>query len=556
MLKQLNIRDFAIIDEIEIAFYSGMTVFTGETGAGKSILIDALGLVLGDRAETTAIRDKSERAEISATFDIRSIDTVKKLLDDQAIESEDEELIIRRVISRDGRSRAYINNCPASAQLLRHIGQYLIGIHGQHAHQSLMQMDMQRELVDGFGKYEKDLKEVQNLYNSWNEHTAKLEKLQTNDKGRNASLSLLRYQVDELASLQQLEDEYENLDAEHRRLSNTSRIQKAVQMALNTIDEDEFSISSRLNKIQCDLLEMQKYDDSLNSTVKILDEASIQIDEAGSELRNYLNTMELSPEHLQEVEQRLSDLHAMARKHQIQPAQLTEHLTNLEKQLNELENNKQFAEELTKKQQQALESYRKVSDKLHNSRVKTAKLLSTAITEKLWELGMPHGRLSISVENDDRQVPKPTGNDQIEILVNTNPGQTLQPLRKVASGGELSRISLATQVIASKNKGVPSMIFDEVDAGIGGGIAEIVGKLLNELASQHQVLCVTHLPQVASQGKHHLQVCKESSKTSTVTSVIQLEEKQRVDEIARMLGGLKLTEQSRQHADEMLSYSN
>jgi len=555
MLKQLNIRDFAVIDELELLFKSGMTTFTGETGAGKSILVDALGLILGDRADTTIIRHKSERTEITAIFDIENNENILDILETQAIQLEDSELLIRRIISKDGRSRAFVNNSPVTAQLLRNIGEHLVDIHGQHNHQSLTNRDIQRLLLDEFGTPKQQLSDTLNAYNNWHEATSRLQAIHSNIENQDATLSLLRYQVQELDKLQPQADEYDNLEEEYRRLANANHLLEISQKVLATLNEDEHSIYSKLNTILVDLQELHKFDESIASITELLDSASIQLSEASDELSRYLGGLSSDPEHLQSVEKRLSELHSMARKHQIQPQQLAEHMDDLKRQLFELENSQQLISELKLQQSLTLEQYQHASLKLHQSREQAAAKMAEEITAKLKALGMANGRFSIAIDFNETQDPKALGNDQIEFLVNTNPGQSLQPLRKIASGGELSRISLAIQVIASHDKAISTLVFDEVDAGIGGGIAEIVGKLLHDLSTQHQIFCVTHLPQVASQGDHHLQVEKLQQKGITRTKVNELNAEQRIEEIARMLGGIKITDQSRDHAKEMLETS-
>ncbi|MBF8269052.1 MAG: recombination and repair protein [Gammaproteobacteria bacterium] len=553
MIKRLNIRDFAVIDELELEFDHGMTVLTGETGAGKSILIDALGLLLGDRAESGVIRDGTTRAEISALFDITTNPAVHDLLDEQAIDSTEPELMIRRVITKDGRSSAFVNSTPATAQLLRSIGENLIDIHGQHSHQSLSKPEIQRKLVDDYGNYPQDLAVVKTAYERWREATKQLQELQGDTADQDAALTLLRYQVDELKNLRPEPGEYELLDEEHRRLANGNRLLDTASNALRMFHDDDLSIHARLSTITAELKALQQYDAALTNLIGILDEATLQMTEAGSELRQYLDQLQIDPERLQVVEERLSLMHELARKHRIQPRELAAHLAELEQQLARRQNSRQLIEELRQTQSAALAQYHAAAVKLQQHRKKAAQKMSAEITTKLAALGMVDGKFAITAEPQDETLPKPYGYDRIEFLVTTNPGLGLQPLRKIASGGELSRISLAIQVIGTQDKGIPTLIFDEVDAGIGGAIAEIVGKLLHELARQRQVFCVTHLPQVAAQGDQHLLVTKSSTRTTTSTTVQALSAPQRIEEIARMLGGIKITDQSRRHAQEMLA---
>ena len=555
MIKRLHIRNFAIIDEIEMEFNAGMTVLTGETGAGKSILIDALGLILGDRAEINVIRDGCDQAEITAVFGVQGNPAVLDLLAEQSITTEENELYIRRIIAGDGRSRAFLNNSPVTAQLLRTIGETLIDIHGQHSHQSLTKPEIQRQLLDAYGNYPGQLNTVKTAYEQWQEATTGLQSLLEDNTDQDAAMTLLRYQIDELRGINPGPGEYESLDEEHRRLANSNRLLEATQNALQMLREDDGSICSRVGSITSELRTLQKYDESLANLIRILDDASIQLDEASDELRSYIDNVPGDPERLEEVESRVSLMHQMARKHRIQPGELAGYLADQEQKLESMENNRKIIDELLTIQNEALNRYKTAAEKLHQSRTRAAKKMAADITAILAELGMPNGKFSISLEYLTDAIPRSYGVDRIEFLVTTNPGMGLQPLRKIASGGELSRISLAIQVIGNKDKGISSLIFDEVDAGIGGGVAEIVGRLLHKLAEHRQVFCVTHLPQVASQGDHHLLVNKQSTKTSTTTSVNELAAEERIEEIARMLGGMKITEQTRKHAKEMLSHA-
>lgn len=552
MLKQLLIRNFAIIEELDLYLKPGMTVFTGETGAGKSILIGALGLVLGDRAESTIIRAGCERTEISASFDLTENSDVGSILEEQAIAVDDNEIIIRRVISNDGRSRAFINSTPVPVNLLRTIGEHLIDIHGQHAHQSLTKRDAQRLLLDSYGGYDKELNLVGDSYTSWQELRNKIDQLTGETENHGAHLTLLRYQVQELETLAPETDEYEALSEEFKRLDNANRLIELTQQATQSVVEDEYSLHNKLANTIRDMLEAQQFDDSIANILELLEGAAIQLSEAGDELRLYLDKLDRDPERLRSIEQRLSDIHDMARKHNIQSQQLPEYFEQLQQKLYEMENSEHLLTDLVKQRDECLQHYHQATKKLHTCRVKTAKLISGKISQTLKTLGMSGGQFVITIEEQHDAQPGPYGNDKIEFLVSANPGQPPQPLRKVASGGELSRISLAIQVISNNEKVIPTLVFDEVDAGIGGGVAEIVGKLLHSLTGKHQVFCVTHLPQVASLGDQHLQVQKSSSKKTTYTQVAELDDSERIEEIARMLGGIKITEQSRKHAKEML----
>ena len=552
MLRHLHIRDFAVIEELEVQFDDGMTVLTGETGAGKSIIVDALGLVLGDRADSSVIRSHCDSTEITAIFEINDNPSIRSLLDEQGIKFE-EEMILRRVINRDGRSRAYINSSPVPAQQLRDLGESMIDIHGQHAHQSLLKREIQRQLLDEFGQHDETTRQVMDLYLEWQTAHDELTRLLGHDDDRDARLALLQYQVQELEALNPVPAEITALEEEHRRLANISRLLESCQQALGQLTEDEHAIFRQLNHVQHELQGIVRFDQKLTSVTGLLESAGIQINEAGSELTHYLDNLDMDPDRLRTVEERMDALHDIARKHKVKPEELAGQLQKLKSDLKNLEDIEQHLAVLEKTREMALEKYWQAAEELHGLRARAAKKLGNAIADKLGELGMPGSRFRIEINQTGRETPQRHGMDNIEYLVAVNPGQPMYPLNKVASGGELSRISLAIQVIASRNKGLPTLIFDEVDAGIGGAVAEIVGNLLHSLADNRQVFCVTHLPQIAALGDHHLLVNKSTHAETTLTQIIPLNREGRVDEIARMLGGLKITEQSRAHAREMLA---
>jgi DNA repair protein RecN (Recombination protein N) len=552
MLKQLHIQNFVIIDELDLQFQPGMTVFTGETGAGKSILIDALGLILGDRADSTIIRGDAERAEITAVFEIAALPDIGPILDEQAIEPEPDELTIRRIISRDGRSRAFVNRSQVSVQLLRIIGEYLIDIHGQHAHQSIMKKTVQRALLDHYARHVDKLDAVAEAYQAWHSATEKLAQLSTGTKDHEATIALLQYQVQELDELAPAEGEFNNLEDDYKRLANTNRLQETTHAVLAQLSESDISIDTQLHHTVRSLKELLKYDPGLIKVIELLDGALIQLVEATDELKLYADRLDNNPEQLASVEKRLNAFHDAARKHHVLPQALHTHLQALQTRLDQLINSHVSIGKLQQEQEQALVSYKAAALILHDSRKQAAQSMSGAITAQLKDLGMPEGIFIIDITEPELDKPQLQGADQVDYLVSFNPGQPLQPLRKVASGGELSRISLAIQIISKDEKGIPTLIFDEVDAGIGGGIAEIVGKLLKGLSNQHQIFCVTHLPQVASQGDNHVQVRKLTENNSTHTDVIPLQAEARVEEIARMLGGVKISDKTRAHAREML----
>lgn len=549
MLRHIHIRHFAIVDKLELELAPGMTVLTGETGAGKSILLDALGLALGDRADTGIMRNPNERAEVTVDFDIHGLKHVNDWLLERELDDE-EQCLIRRTINTDGRSKGYINGHPAPMQLLRELGEMLVDIHGQHAHQSLLKRDVQRQALDDFAGHDTLLAVTESLFLQWKEQQEKLAALKASQAQREDRLELLRYQVEELDTLALQPGEVEELDAEHDRLANLNQLMEGSQQAMYALSEDEDSILSRLEAMSNKIERLREHDNQLGTASEALRGAAIQAGEAAHELRAYLDDLTLDPSRLQEVNERLSTLHDLARKHGCQPQDLPALLTQLQTELADLETAHIQLDSLQQELAQTEAQYRDTAKQLSDSRAKAAKKLGSTVSKNMAQLGMKDGKFEV------RLLPKDhfsgSGLEYIEFYVTTNPGQAPQPMAKVASGGELSRISLAIQVIIAGKGRIPTLIFDEVDVGIGGGIAEIVGRLLRNLSAERQVLCVTHQPQVASLAHQHLQVSKQTQKNSTQTSVAPLGPEARVDEIARMLGGVEITEQTLSHAREMV----
>ncbi len=552
MLKHLSIINLAVIENAELSFREGLTVLTGETGTGKSILIDALGLVLGDRADTSVIRTGCARTEISAAFSVAEDERLLSLLEEQSINVADNELVLRRIINRDGRSRAYINTTAAPLQLLRGAAAFLIDIHGQHAHQSLLKRDVQRELLDGFGDYGDIADQVSRAFEKWDGVTREISSLTDTEGESGDRLSLLKYQVEELQALELEENEVDRLEDEYKRLANINNLLETAQTALDGLRAGEQSVTDRINTVKKELTALERFDPGLANITGLLENAAIHISEAADELGTYLHSLDRDPAHLHQVEQRLEQLHDMARKHRVQPQLLFAHYQSIGRKLDAIEQHRERLAELEQEQIRSLEEYRTAADNLGERRRECATVMAADISGRIRTLGMPEGTLNINVTPGPDLKPHRNGNNQVEFLVSANPGQALLPLRKVASGGELSRISLAVQVSANRDSSVATMIFDEVDAGIAGGIAEIVGNLLHRLAADRQILCVTHLPQVASQGDNHIRVTKTTDDKITETQVHELGKAERVEEIARMLGGIRVSEQSRNHAREML----
>jgi DNA repair protein RecN (Recombination protein N) len=552
MLTSLQIRDFAIIDALEIEWHPGLTVLTGETGAGKSIVVDALQLLAGGRAGAEVVRHGAERAEVSATFDIvNGPRELKRWLDEQAISCEGE-LAIRRVVGSDGRTRAYVNGQAAPVQHLREVGNILIDIHGQHEFQSLVRASSQRELLDGFGRLESLAAQVGIAHRVWLEIMNRTLALEGRVHERESRLELLQHHARELEALQLGPDEFEELTQERARLANHGRLAAGAQAALlQLFEEDEGSAHAGVSRALQSLKNLASLDAALASVATLVEEAGIQIREAARELQHYLDGLDVDTGRQDYVETRLAAIEELARKHRVTPGELPERARTLVAELAALEHADTDLAGLKKDQANALANYRTLAQQLSARRATTARLLAKDITLRMQLLGMTGGRFQVEVTPLTEAEPAVHGIDQVEFRVTANPGQPLRPLAKVASGGELSRLSLAVQVSCAA-RDTRCMIFDEVDAGIGGAVAEIVGRELRALGEAGQVICVTHLPQVASQGHQHLRVTKVSDGRTTRTQLAQLSPAQRVDELARMLGGVEVTAKAREHAGEML----
>src|SRR5680860_1422946 len=552
MLARIHIRDFAIIDELELEFGPGMSVLTGETGAGKSILIDALGLVLGDRADAGTVRTGAERAEITLALDIEQRGTARAWLNEHDFE-EDGECLLRRVVSRDGRSRAYINGSPAALQLLRQFGEMLVDIHGQHEHQSLLRNAVQRELLDAHAANSARLRRLTEIYHELRGLREKVSGFAEQVREREDRMDLLRFQSLDLTQLALAEGEFETLGEEHRRLAHAGQLRDVTSQAyLALYESDEGTVDGRLGHVIADLESLRKLDGAVAEPLDLLTTAQAQLRVAASLLRRYTDQLELDPQRLTWVEARIADIHNLARKHRLAPAEIPARQRELEAELATLESPEYDLERLNQRLQSLAEDYGLAARAVHSARTSAAENLGRAVSAAMQDLGLAGGRFEISVDFDDTRDIAPSGLDRIEFLVSANPGQPLRPLAKVASGGELSRISLAIQIVAANDLSIPTLIFDEVDSGIGGAVAEVVGRQLRSLSGQRQVLCVTHLPQVAAQTHHHYQVSKETRGRRTQTRVALLDNLQKVDEIARMLGGLEMTAKTRAHAQEMI----
>ncbi|HES77089.1 MAG TPA: DNA repair protein RecN, partial [bacterium] len=541
MLRHIHVRNFAIIDTVQLELESGLTVMTGETGAGKSILVDALGLLLGDRAGAEAIRPGAERAELEALFSLENSSEAQSKLKELDLDDESGECLLRRVIAREGASRAYINGRVVNLATLRELGGLLVDIHGQHEHQHLLRSSVQRELLDTYASHDTLLNAVRETYAAWKTTSDALEALRQTDANRQDRLDLLQHQLGELSALRLAADEWPQLESEHRRLAQAGKLITLSHGALHLLDEgsdEQRSLHSQLSQISHQLSLALADDPGLQASVELLQQTEILLSETIDSLHSYVNDLELDPERLHQLETRLSALHDAARKYRVRPEELHAHQQSLQEELAALEHSGASFDELSAELARLETRYRQSASALSTSRQQAAARLTTAVTTAIRGLGMPHAQFELRVQHDPQASFTAHGLDAIEALVTTNPGQPLQALNKVASGGELSRISLALRVQTAAQGEVGTLIFDEVDTGIGGGVAEVVGRLLADLGRERQVLCVTHLPQVAAQGQHHLNVHKQQDTTSTRTLLTPLSPAQRIDELARMIGGI------------------
>ena len=557
MLTSMQVRDFAIVDRISVEFESGMTVLTGETGAGKSILVDALGLVLGERGNAQLVRSGAKRAEFSATFEISKLPHVRSWLDEQSLD-EDDECLLRRVINADGRSRAFINGNAVPVQQLKSVGELLVDIHGQHFHQSLARRPVQRDLLDYYGGLVDEREQTSAAFVEWQALAERLRKILDADGDRASRLDLLTFQLQELQTLNLGTSEAEELARERQRLSNSGRLAEGAALALTGLFDDDSSNANKLVAEAARSIEgLVEFDEELRPVVAMLESAGIQIAEAADTLRRYGESIDMDPARRDWVEERLDAIQSLSRKHRVNADELPELQQKLERELDELNNADERGRELEEKLAAASSQYMKLANALSTKRHVAAEKLSDAVTDAMHGLGMPGGefeiRLTTSSENQKESEARAHGLDAIEFQITANPGQPKKPLSKVASGGELSRMSLAIQVIASDGSAIPTMVFDEVDSGVGGGVAEKVGRRLAELGTSRQVLCVTHLPQVASLAAQHFRISKVTDGKATRTNAQALGKNERIDELARMLGGVEITKKTLDHAAEMLS---
>jgi DNA repair protein RecN (Recombination protein N) len=550
VLLHLSIRDFAIVDRLELEFGPGFTALTGETGAGKSILVDALSLALGERAGNEQVRSGAERADVVAEFTLDSTADLADTLREQALDGDPNRLLLRRVVDRNGRSRAFVNGHTATVNQLREIGERLVDIHGQHAHQSLLKAEAQRQILDAHAGLVPLAGETRDTYREWQRLCRWKLDQESNASARDAERERLSWQVEELARLQLAPGEWEAVVSEHGRLAHAASLIEGVRGAIDSLSESEGAALGVLSGTLSQLRPLTEFDGALRDTITLLESGEAQLREAAYALRHYADRIELDPGRLKEVEQRLEAIHDAGRKFRCRPESLPELLLGLRERLKDLDVASDL-ETLSRQEQAARARYEELAGRLSAQRLAAAVKLGTEVNAAMKELAMAGGRFEVSL----RSLPpegSAGGNEQVEFLVTTNPGAEPRPLAKVASGGELSRISLAIQVITSRAAAVPTLIFDEVDAGIGGAVAEVVGTKLRLLGVERQVLCVTHLPQVAAQAREQWSVAKGVEGGSAKSRVAVLDERSRIEEIARMLGGVSITATTRKHAAELL----
>ncbi len=553
MLVHLSVHNYAIVEHLDLELKRGMSVISGETGAGKSIMLDALGLTLGDRADSSVVRIGADKADILASFDLDDIPDARAWLAERDMDSEGP-CILRRVITAEGRSRGYINGTPCPQGDLKALGELLIDIHSQHEHQSLLKADTHRRLLDEYSGSQELARQVQLAAQRWRQTRQTLERLSNSSDEQRARHQLLSYQLEELENLALGEHELEQLEQEHKNLANAEQLLGACRQVMELCSEsDAGNVLSALTSSLQRLTAFQNQPQALSEAVNLLASAQIQVEEAIGELNRFVDHFDADPERQQMLEERLDTIYTLARKHRIQPSELPNLHQQLLEELEGLNADDEAVERLGEELAAYARHYEEKAGELSRNRQAAAEELASAVEAEIQRLGMPGGRFSVQLKPAAEGEYTPYGLEQVEFLVSANPGQPLRPLAKVASGGELSRISLAIQVITAQTSRVPTLVFDEVDVGIGGPTAEIVGQLLRRLGERGQVLTVTHLPQVAAQGHHHLFVHKARGNDETRTAVAELDQAGRVEEIARMLGGVDLTEQSLAHARQMVT---
>lgn len=553
MLTQLSVNNFAIVRHLILDLEQGMSVITGETGAGKSIAIDALGLCLGYRSESSMIRHGADKADISATFFMQPNSPAYQWLAERELLDEEnpQECILRRMINLEGRSKAFVNNHPIPASQLRELGQYLIHLNGQHAPQLLLKNEYQLELIDNYANLHADLAEMQQSYQYWRKQYQLRKNYHQQCAENEARKQLLQYQVEELDEFAIKENEFEEMEETHARLSNAESLTELSQSVLEVLSDDNVNADSLIYQAIRDLEDLAEVDTRYQSALDMLNEALIQVQEASSEVRNLADHIEQDPEMLKELDERIAKTISLSRKHHVLPNQLWQHHAKLQQELQELLDHSQNEQTLIEQERAAHQQCVQLAEKISVKRKQAGEKLAEQVTQQIKQLSMENGEFFVDVKFDPKKL-SPQGADFVEFNLRSNLGQLMQPLAKIASGGELSRISLAVQVLTANKLSTPTIIFDEVDVGISGSAATTVGKLLRQLGKKCQVLCVTHLPQVASYGHHHFNVQKYVENNQTETQMTHLKEEERISALARLLGGSKITEAVLANAKEML----
>ncbi len=552
MLTQIYIKHFAIIEELNCDFEHGFTVMTGETGAGKSIICDALAIALGDRADSQMIYPGAEQFTITASFALAKLQEARDLLEAQGF-SETENCTITRIMNANGRSKNLLNGRPVSLQELKTLGEFLVQIHSQHQHIALLKPENQREILDQFAKNKDLLAEIKSIYAKYQSCLEALQQLENQEINAHARLSFLQFQLNEIEQLKPLANEYDELIVTHKQLANYDNLIEACQVSLNLIYENEHSVSDQLSHIQQKLSSISQNQAPISEINALISNAAIQIDEAYHSLKQFTQQLNNDPKELARLEQRLSDYHQLARKYKTQPQLLYEWQAQLKTEIAAYENKDEKISAHKIELEKIQQDYLAIAKTLSKNRLAAAKQLNSALTETIKTLGIPHGELQFHLQKTETETPKLFGQEQVELLFCAHPSAPLDKLSRVASGGELSRISLAVEANLISSEDYKTLIFDEVDVGISGATAEIVGKLLRNLSAQHQILCITHLPQVAALGHQHFKITKSSDQKAVKTRLETLDEKTRTEEIARLLGGIKITEKTREHARELLN---
>jgi len=556
VLLSININNYTLVESLEIEFSKGTTAITGETGAGKSLVLDALGMALGDRADSDTIRHGKKRAEITATFDISSTPEAKNWLQSNDLDADDQ-CILRRLYTTEGRSRGYINGQSCTMQQLQTLGDMLTDIHSQHEHQSLLRRETHRRLLDEYANTIDLASEVTASYQQWNSANKQLNNLLEHADELTARKDLLTFQVQELQQLGLDNNELGNLEKEQQTLANADQILQDSHSLLAVCDQDEsFNIREGLNRALTILSGLKHRPEALGNAEELLQSSMIQVEEAVHEISNHIDRFEANPQRLQQVEERLSAIFQLSRKHRVNGDQLAETLESLEAELQELKGGGESIETLQENLEKLAADYKANSAKLSKKRVKSAAVMADEINQQLQLLSMQGAELVVATSPVGESEFRGTGNEDIEFLIATNPGQPHKPLQKIASGGELSRVSLAIQVVAAAHSEIPTLVFDEVDVGIGGSTADVVGQLLKQLGDRGQVISVTHQPQVAAHAHHHYRASKVVETNSAESLMTPLDDQQRVEELARMLGGAKVTDQTLSHASELLKLAS